>query len=496
MSRKTTTQPPPAPPVRTEGAAGSALAWIVPVAAAVLFAVIKLPSLRPQLSDENIYFYMGRLVAEGYVPYRDFFYSGPPLLPYVLAIPGLLAPKTFLAYKIVPLLGSAAMVGVYAATLQRAWGRPGALAGALALLLSASFLRATSHATGINLAMLGVWASALLLLQRRPAWSGVAFTLGVGSKLLACTAAPALVVLVLWTAPPGGRKRVLVRWGIGAAAMAGAVFLPFLILAPQGFYHGMVQYHFLKVARPERSAEIWAGVLSSNTWLLGAAVVAVVLVLVLRKARDPLALSLLLYAVFHIGFLLAQKRMWSFYFDPVVPVLAALAGFAWFAAERAIASPRRRWALRAVALLLLAWPATAHVLDDLDHEGRYLRVARPMADYLRETAAPGATLFGDSASAPLVALLSGVPVAAREVDTNVMRFTSGASDLSTVLDSAKADQLTYLIVRYVSEGPRRRPFGVIGFRECRSLLSERPLRQFDNPGKGTFAIYECSPSTR
>ena len=40
-------------------------------------------------------------------------------------------------------------------------------------------------------------------------------------------------------------------------------------------------------------------------------------------------------------------------------------------------------------------------------------------------AAPGERIFGDSVSTPLVALLSGVPIADRFVDTNAMRFRAG-----------------------------------------------------------------------
>ena len=36
-------------------------------------------------SDENVYFYMGKVISDGGVPYKDFFYAHPPLHIYILA---------------------------------------------------------------------------------------------------------------------------------------------------------------------------------------------------------------------------------------------------------------------------------------------------------------------------------------------------------------------------------------------------------------------------
>ena len=52
---------------------------ILAVVCIIIFLFIKFSTLSYQNSDENTYFYMAKLMAEGKLPYRDFFFAHPPL---------------------------------------------------------------------------------------------------------------------------------------------------------------------------------------------------------------------------------------------------------------------------------------------------------------------------------------------------------------------------------------------------------------------------------
>src|SRR3989338_974374 len=60
--------------------------WIIFFAAAAVFLAIKVFAADYAVSDENTYYKMGQLVAEGQVPYRDFFFAHPPLQIYIYAV--------------------------------------------------------------------------------------------------------------------------------------------------------------------------------------------------------------------------------------------------------------------------------------------------------------------------------------------------------------------------------------------------------------------------
>lgn len=213
-----------------------------------------------------------------------------------------------------------------------------------------------------------------------------------------------------------------------------------------------------------------------------------------RRHSSPLAPLAGVFVIAHFVFLLAQKRMWAFYFDPLIPACAALGAYPWVVLRARPVAPRWKWAPPVLLAALLAVPLYASVRDYLAHESHYLMAVQPMAEYLAQRAPEGAALFGDSASTPLLALLTGLPVAGNEVDTNVMRFTSGTSPLGSVLDSLRAYPVTYVVGNsYVARGGSGRVWmGVAGLPEFRRLVAGAPFREFHDPRKGTYVIYELS----
>ncbi|MBE7558251.1 hypothetical protein HS125_04625 [bacterium] len=342
--------------------------------------------------------------------------------------------------------------------------------------------------------MLGMWASVYFALAGRPRWSGWRWR-WTGRQLLAITAAPA-VLLLTWLGTPAARRRhALAQWCATAGAVLAGIFLPFALLAPRGMYHGMIAYHFNKVARPERDMAVWREALAGNGWLLALALAALGIWLWMRRRHSsPLAPLAGVFVIAHFVFLLAQKRMWAFYFDPLIPACAALGAYPWVVLRARPVAPRWKWAPPVLLAALLAVPLYASVRDYLAHESHYLMAVQPMAEYLAQRAPEGAALFGDSASTPLLALLTGLPVAGNEVDTNVMRFTSGTSPLGSVLDSLRAYPVTYVVGNsYVARGGSGRVWmGVAGLPEFRRLVAGAPFREFHDPRKGTYVIYELS----
>ena len=72
---------------------GVAAAWILAVVVAVFSSVLAV-WWGGVNQDEGWYLYAARLVGEGKVPYRDFFFTQGPILPYIysaLPIHGLLS---------------------------------------------------------------------------------------------------------------------------------------------------------------------------------------------------------------------------------------------------------------------------------------------------------------------------------------------------------------------------------------------------------------------
>jgi len=88
----------------------------------------------------------------------------------------------------------------------------------------------------------------------------------------------------------------------------------------------------------------------------------------------------------------------------------------------------------------------------LYHESRYFEKAGELAEYVKANTGEDQTIFGDSSTAGIVALLSGRRLAADFADTNTMRFRSGITSADETIGRIEADNLALVLV---SAGYRR-----------------------------------------
>ncbi len=88
----------------------------------------------------------------------------------------------------------------------------------------------------------------------------------------------------------------------------------------------------------------------------------------------------------------------------------------------------------------------------LYHESRFFEEAGNLAGYVQANTGGDQTIFGDSSTAGIVALLSGRRLAADFADTNTMRFRSGMTSVDDAIEKIEADNLALVLV---SAGYRR-----------------------------------------
>lgn len=224
--------------------------------------------------DEGWYLNSARLVADGKLPYRDFAFTQAPVLPFAYAL-------------FAPVIESHGVGGGRAVTL--AFGLFAALAAAgLAGRLVQPALAAPARLLAFMLAALNVYQSyftvvvktyslcALLLavsllllhmaLNRRNLLlvfvAAFAMTLAGGTRI---SAGAAVAVSGFWLL--ACRRRLgdatWMAFGVGAVAAAGLLFGPWLMMAPEGFLFGVVEYHSARTAGGVMQALVYkAGFLS------------------------------------------------------------------------------------------------------------------------------------------------------------------------------------------------------------------------------------------
>jgi hypothetical protein len=236
---------------------------LVPVAAewaavgvlSVAYWLLKIHGLGYSASDEYIYFYAARTWADGLWPYKDFFFSHPPLhiaVPAVLfrvfgfhhLLAKLIAPSTLFAAGLVLWRASRHHFGRWAgvATLTLFW-------------FGMEVLRSSTTFTGVELTTLFLSAGIVAALDRRSfvagLWCGAAVCTGVYGLAGFLT----FVVLAL-AAPlrektdriPYGRHDA-VRMTLGFLAVFLVINGTFLAIGGSHFVDGVYRYHLLKPAK-------------------------------------------------------------------------------------------------------------------------------------------------------------------------------------------------------------------------------------------------------
>jgi len=169
----------------------------------VLFLAVKSYGYTYSTTDENIYYYMAKLVADGKVPYRDFFLAHPPLHVFILSMPFMLFGFQYTLLKTVPVFA----VGLSGVLVYRIAEKHSSFFGAatslILFLFSYDLLRVSAHATGINLAVLAVCGGLYFLLEAKYLASGLICAFGVLCRLYV---APSSLVFAFFAYARGGRR--------------------------------------------------------------------------------------------------------------------------------------------------------------------------------------------------------------------------------------------------------------------------------------------------
>jgi hypothetical protein len=194
-----------------------------------------------QVLDTPIYQRYGNAIARGEVPYRDFSVEYPPGALPVFALPGLAEPgsaqnvtsgfrRTF--ETLMWICGAVALIAM-AIVLRAQRAPPGRVWGALAFAALAPLALGS-----VILSRFDLWPAALVVVALAALVSGrwrlgsAVLGVAVAVKLYPAVLVP-LAVAGAWRR--GGRREGLVALALAASA-AAVVFLPFVVLAPDGVW--------------------------------------------------------------------------------------------------------------------------------------------------------------------------------------------------------------------------------------------------------------------
>lgn len=300
--------------------------------------LLKLVGLHPSGTDDNIYFYLANRVAEGAVPYRDFFFSHPPVHLLVPAAVFKIAGYSIGAAKLIPVLAQT-IAGLFMYLTLRPVSRPMALVALFAHFSTYQILMGSTDMNGENIMTMFLWAAAWAGFRRFPVVAGVLAGLAIGTGMYALAGVLAVGIAILVA-----DRKAAVRYLIGFIGIFALMLLIFGISGGKSFFDGVFLYHTRKAVSAEGRQSLFS---SPNPFRM-----AVILISNLTAfLKGPTFLKTLYYhgAMFLLllpaTWMAAREAIRGFRTDAFKPHFIALSSVA------------------ATALFLLQWAAVNEVYD-------------------------------------------------------------------------------------------------------------------------------------
>lgn len=456
----------------------------VGVGLAGVFLVVKAVNITPRISDENFYFYAAKLLADGVLPYRDFFFQHLPgqifLLAGILKLfgqPSSQASFQFLILKFVPILFYLGSAYFLYRILASAVSRLAAIGGAVFLLFSFSVLATSDHGSGVHEATFFVVLNMYLFSrtqytvhsthigQRTNNTQHTTYNRGYMTKDVVMAGVFSFVgllfrIYILPAVTGFAAYLFLTKRYKDFYAYVTTFLLPFFVVNATLYYFlgakfltPVWEYHFLKSEGIPKE-RVLTYFLQNEWMLLVLAFLGVLVVLggLGDKNKDQqnvhslFLLSGICLALQSI-FLLVFADIYYFYLVTLVVFLAVLAGIA---LEFILSLTKSEKAVLGFILFFIAF-------NFYNYQTNVAQQSRVNIDKIVEdiqaTTNGQDTIFGTYTVVPLAALLSGRGITENQLDTNPKRYSSGLVSSQGFTDLAVKSKI-FLQLALVDPAPK------------------------------------------
>ena len=427
--------------------------------------------ITPQPGDENAYYYMGKLVSEGKIPYKDFFFAHPPLQVYLIASIYKIFGFNIIILKSIPLISTLISAFFIFKITKDKFSDAEAVIASLLFLFSYGIMFNSVFSFGISVATMFLVIGVHFLLRKNYILAGIFFGLAGITRLL--TLIPIFVILIMVLVSNEKRFFKLSSTFLIIFLLFNSIFLLFF---GSDYSTPVYKYHLLKSFGNEENFREYIDIVKLN-WILFLSFIS--LIFVKKKQISLFAVISIVYLIF----LMTLKKIFGFYFVVAFPFLAICGGFALVNIYKKI-KLKINWKILILIVLFLvfSWNLASDVLflEKIGFTG--FERGKDLIGFVNSRS--NTLLFGDDSVVPLLALSTNKRIANDVVDTNNQVFVSGVIDLDSTLSELKGKDVLFLI---------RDRQGISEFVDVRSYLDINCefLSGFNDKIEGIYLVYSC-----
>lgn len=450
-----------------------------------VFLILKINSLSYAISDENTYYLMGKLVSEGQVMYKDFFFSHPPFQILLFAFLTKVFGFNFFILKATSTIAIIIAAFFIFEIIKERIGRKESIIGAALFLFSYDTLRFSSFPTGVNLTVMFTIISFYFLLNKKILAAGIFIGMAAITGLYSLITAAVFFSYMLWKQRDG-----LLKFITGFFVVFGTVNLIFFLLAGGSYFMQVYLYHLLKPASAIDKADIIIRIFTANIllWLS-----MLLFIFTDRKLKKEVFISIAV--VFsYFAFFILSKNVFAYYMMMAFPFAALLGAYSIMSLRTGMS--RRAVFLIACSVLLVSLFFSASRFLSYDYQN--FNEADEIAKYIQENSKKEDKIFGDESITPLLSILSGRGIALNFIDSNALRFKSGITDVNATISRLKGN-LKFFIAYRLDVGKGKISYGLVNLPEFEKFVKEnckeaRVFRAKWQEFTKEYYIYDCEQS--
>jgi len=423
----------------------------------LLSIVLRAFFLHPNFSDENFYFNVAKNIAEGKIPYRDFFFAHPPLQVYTLAILYKIFGFSFFIGKFLTLLYSSISILLLYFIIKVIYKEKSAFMASILFILSPPFIAFSHISYGMWETMAFLLLSLLLLFKKRTFLSVTFFVVAIFFRYVVILYLPLFLVLLY-----------LRNGKISKFLLPFIVLLTFSILIASGVFgtnyiNQTVFYHIFKT-----SVQSQTQYLNMSLFFMFLAIISALIGL-FEKNKLMMTFALLPLAV-DVLLLLFLKMTFYHYFLLSVPL--------YLIAFSKIFELRYKFLKFAVvALLILSLILNFNTLDFYLNPA-YSKKFYYVADFIRTNTEKNDTIFGEPVMTNYVSLVTGREIAGGYLDSYVQHLSfEGIEKVVKVLSEKKPKIIVEMENYYIA------------MPEFKELISNEYMFVIEAEGLPRYLIY-------
>ncbi len=462
--------------------------WMVFALISIVFFAIQATHFKYSVSDENTYFYMAKLISEGNLPYRDFFYAHPPMHIMLLAAFYALFGMSIFVLKATAVLPIIATGWIIFQIAREKMGDAEGIIAATIFYFSYDTLRFATFATWVSLAGMFLAIGIYLLLKQKHSLAGIALAFAALSGIFSLIGGLAAGAYLFFT-----DKKAFIRLCISFTALFAAANILLILISNGAYITDIISYHLLKPSEGGigKSDIFWHFIKLNPVLIAGLAM----FFFSRKKMKPEFVLPASIAGAFIIALLLMNK-IFEYYFLIPMPFIAILAAKGIKDFYERINDYRKQqaaFALAAIILISIFVSSYYYLANDFqDFED-----AEQISKWIKENSNRDDTIFGDDSITPLIGLLSERKLAFGMADTNSLIWRSGLLDINDTIRKIKAEKVKYVIERRLNQGRGSYIYGPAYIDAFKNFLKNecREAKSFKTTWRGylkEYYIYECS----